>query len=326
MTRSILHRKARGATLAGCGIAAMLLATGAAAADGSAGCATAQSPRAGTQHIQMMVDGVERTALLHVPASYTHGRATPLVLDLQASGITPEVELAVTRFDKAAEKAGFIVALPAAEMPFESGGATWNVPVADEGPDDVGFVAALLDRLEESHCIDRDRVYAAGFSGGARFASELACRMPDRLAAISAVGGIRTPDPRTCAPGAERVAVLAIHSVDDPVNVYDGDPATSPPYWTHGVDAAMAGWAERLGCAGAVEATTVVETVERRDYGGCGTAGALTLYALRGSGHTWPGSSFAFPEHLGATETRIDATALSLDWFGQHRRARRSES
>ena len=148
------------------------------------------------------------------------------------------------------------------------------------------------------------------------------CRMPDRLAAISAVGGIRAPDPRrqACTPSASTIAVLAIHSVDDPVNVYDGDPATSPAYWMHGVEDAMAGWAEHLGCVG-IETMAVTQNVERREYRGCGTPGALTLNALRGSGHTWPGSSFAFPDYLGATEVNIDATVLSLDWFERHRRA-----
>ena len=328
MFEADLHRQVRRATLAGCGIAAVMLATAASAGEaGSAGCAAAHRPASGTAWVQVNVGESERTALVHVPASYTHGRATPLIPDLQASGITPENQLAITRFDEAAEKAGFIVALPAAEMPFEGGGATWNVPVQEDGPDDLGFIEALIDRLEETYCVDRDRIYAAGFSGGARLASALACRMPDRLAAISAVGGIRAPDPRrqACTPSATTIAVLAIHSVDDPVNVYYGDPATTPAYWMHGVEDAMAGWAEHLGCGG-IETMAVTQNVERREYRGCGTTGALTLYALRGSGHTWPGSSFAFPDYLGATEANIDATVLSLDWFERHRRAGNSGS
>ena len=88
----------------------------------------------------------------------------------------------------------------------------------------------------------------------------------------------------------------------------------------HSVEDAMAGWVEHLGCGG-IETMAVTQNVERREYQGCGTMGALTLYALRGSGHTWPGSSFAFPDYLGSTEANIDATVLSLDWFERHRRA-----
>ena len=133
------------------------------------------------------------------------------------------------------------------------------------------------------------------------------------------------PRRQACTPSASTIAVLAIHSVDDPENVYDGDPATSPAYWMHCVEDAMAGWAEHLGCGG-IETMAVTQNVERREYRGCGTTGALTLYALRGSGHTWPGSSFAFPDYLGATEANIDATVLSLDWFERHRRAGNSGS
>jgi len=35
------------------------------------------------------------------------------------------------------------------------------------GIDDVGFMAAILDRLEANLCVDRRRVYAAGMSNGA---------------------------------------------------------------------------------------------------------------------------------------------------------------
>ena len=100
---------------------------------------------------------------------------------------------------------------------------------------------------------------------------------------------------------------------------------TRPANWMHSVEDAMAGWAEHLGCGG-IETMAVTQNAERREYRGCGTTGALALYALRGSGHTWPGSSFAFPDYLGATEANIDATVLSLDWFERHRRAGNSGS
>lgn len=283
-------------------------------------CSAARSSPSGHHSLRLEMDGMTRDVALVVPRSYDGTLPVPLVLDLHASSITPEVELAVTRLDAAAEEQGFLLALPHAVRPFEKGGTTWNLPRDRAWPDDVAFIGAVIDTLEESYCIDADRIYATGYSGGARLASELACRMSDRIAAISAIGGLRGPEPG-CPPAAGSVAVLGIHGLADPVNPYDGDPARSPEYWDHGVREAVERWSARLGCDAALEAS-VAGGVTRLDLTGC--AGALTLYSLEALGHTWPGSPFAFPDYTGATDTSIDATQLTLDWFARHPRRRSS--
>jgi polyhydroxybutyrate depolymerase len=226
------------------------------------------------------------------------------------------VELAITRLDEAAENAGFLVALPLAIRPYAHGGTTWNVPHDPEWPDDVDFVATVIDALEASLCIDAARIYATGYSGGARLASALACRLPGRIAAISAVAGLRGPEP-DCPPAADPVPVLAFHGLADPVNPYDGDPDASPAYWTHGIPEAVDRWRGWLGCSGSVE-TGDGEGVTRLDVSACDGRPALRLYTLEAAGHTWPGSPFAFPDYTGAPDASLDATALTLEWFALH--------
>ena len=41
--------------------------------------------------------------------------------------------------------------------------------------DDLGFIARMLDRLEEELCLDLDRVYATGMSNGGMFVHRLGC-------------------------------------------------------------------------------------------------------------------------------------------------------
>ncbi|MCP4692453.1 MAG: hypothetical protein GY859_30695 [Desulfobacterales bacterium] len=50
-------------------------------------------------------------------------------------------------------------------------------------PDDVEFVSRLIDEVRGMVCIDKKRIYAAGFSGGGRMASRLGCSLSDRIAA-----------------------------------------------------------------------------------------------------------------------------------------------
>jgi polyhydroxybutyrate depolymerase len=271
----------------------------------------------GMHRIEVDVDGDIRTALVHLPASRERVASLPVVIDLHASGITPEIEAQVTGMVDAADSFGFLVALPEARTPFPSGGTTWNVPDSGDGDNEVAFIEALLDRLETSFCIDRDRVFATGFSGGARLASHLACRIPAQFSAIGVVGGLRAParDLENCASSDPSVRVLAFHSEDDPVNPFHGETDAAPAYWSHGVDDAFSWWARRLGC-GSTEKSEIGARITQISASQCAEGAALSLYVLAETGHTWPGSAFPFPEGLGATERELDATAIILDWFG----------
>ncbi|MFO7550926.1 MAG: hypothetical protein R6W80_05940, partial [Haliea sp.] len=212
-----------------------------------------------------------------------------------------------------AEAAGMIVALPHARTPFFRGGYTWSW--SEDGLDDVAFVDRVIDHLAGSLCIDTDKIYVSGFSGGARLASELACRLSDRIAAVSVVGGLRSPDSPDCAGAAGSYPpIRAIHSVDDPVNPYHWSPETSPHYWTQGVEQAAADWAERMQCAALNESGTG-GALARRRYQDCSNGAGLELLILRGSGHTWPGSRYQFPPQLGSTDMTFSATELSIEWF-----------
>lgn len=281
-------------------------------------CRPGQEHASGHARYALHADGRAREYQLYVPEEYDGRDPWPVVLDLHASGIEPATELAITGSDRAAARRRFLLVAPRGDTPFPKGGRTWNVPPRPDGPDDVAYVAHVLDDVARRVCIDPDRVYAMGFSGGARLASELACRIPERIAAVSAVGGNRHPG--ACA-GGPAVPILAFHSVDDPVNPYVVRPGESPAYWTHGTDEAVERWARANGCGAATETRIDARTV-RIDFAPC-TGAPVTLYRLSGEGHTWPGSTFAFPNYLGAMDSALDATALSFDFFAAQRAGRR---
>lgn len=323
MTDSIRRKalKAAGAVALLAGLAVSSPDGRVSASPTSENCQPSRPHAAGLTEHRVEVDGRTRIFMLHVPRSYTGEAAIPLVFDLQASGISPAVELQVTGMDRAADETGFVVVLPQAAMAFPGGGTTWNVPFKDGEVDDVGFVEKVLETVGERLCIDTARVYAAGFSGGARFASELACKLPNRFAAISAVAGLRHPHEHesACRAGAPAVPIIAFHSTDDPVNSFEHDPERSPPYWTYGVEEAVSRWSGLMKCSPPTE-EQLAETVRRLSYGDCRDGAHIEFYRLSDSGHTWPGSSFAFPEHLGQTDRTLDATSLTVQFFERFRR------
>ena len=52
-----------------------------------------------------------------------------------------------------------------------------------DGQQDLSFMGSLLDRLEASYCIDRERIFVTGHSWGGDMAAVVGCFMGDRIRA-----------------------------------------------------------------------------------------------------------------------------------------------
>ncbi len=271
-------------------------------------CDKPQAP--GTVAHTLRSGNLDREFLMVVPERYDGTTPLPTVLAFHGSGSGPEEQLALSGLAAAAEERGLLVLAPRATAPWPSGGTTWNVPPEPEQPDDVEFVTALIGEAAQYVCLDSARVYASGFSGGARLSSQLGCDLADRIAAIGAVGGLRHP--AQCAP-ARPVPIVAFHGTADPINPYPGG---GPAYRGHGVEDALQSWAEqRTQEPRSQEALT--ETVTLIRYGD--DEADLLLYRLERVGHVWPGTSLELPvERLGPMSGEIDATRIMLDFFRRY--------
>lgn len=227
----------------------------------------------GTSEHTLESGGVQRRLLVRVPAQ-RGSAALPLVFNLHGSGGSPEGQLAESGLAGFADARGFVLVAP------EGVGNRWNVPPDPSKPDDVRFIADALELVAGLVCVDRRRVFATGFSGGARMSSQLACDLSSRIAAVAAIGGVRFPGP--CSD-ARPFPIIAFHGTGDDVNPYDGG---GQPYWQTGVEPAIEGWARHNAC-GARRQALVAEGVDLIDYASCTD---VVLYRIAGFGHRWPGS------------------------------------
>jgi len=109
---------------------------------------------------------------LYLPSNYTPDRKWPILyaLDPGARGKTP-----VERFKEAAEKYGWILAGSnnSRNGPWRRAADAWS---------------AMTKDTQQRFSIDDDRVYATGFSGGARVALQIAQLCQDCLAGVIASG------------------------------------------------------------------------------------------------------------------------------------------
>jgi polyhydroxybutyrate depolymerase len=223
-------------------------------------------------------DGV-RTAAVRVPAAAT-GHAAPLLVALHGGGDTGAQMEASSGLGRIADAAGFLVAFPDATGVHRY----WNL---DErhGPDDVGFVAALVDRVAARACVDPHRIFAAGLSNGGGMAARLACALSGRIAGVVVVAGTVAHVPE-CGPG-RPVSVLEIHGSADPHVPYTGDPETG----AGAIRDWLADWATRDRCPGAPTHRTIARTVLGLEWDHCADGTRVAHLELLGGGHEWPGST-----------------------------------
>jgi polyhydroxybutyrate depolymerase len=209
--------------------------------------------------------------------------------------------------DALADREGFVVAYPQAAIP-KGDGFEWRLPdqpLADGSPapagapDDVAFIADAIATIRRSHRIDARRIYVTGWSGGARMASELGCRLADVVAAIAPVAGLRFP--AQC-KATRPMPVIAFHGLADRVNPYAGGGRAS---WTYGVEEAARRWAAHDGCA---------------RLEGCAL---VRLRTIERAGHVWPGAPPLPPElagFLGPETNAVDASTEMWRFFVAHHR------
>ena len=139
------------------------------------------------------------------------GPASPVLLAFHGYSSSAGRLMASSGLATHAADAGFTTVFP------EGTGSPprWAIPGSIDGPDDAAFVAAVLTDLRRLGCGDTTRTFAAGFSNGAAFASQLACRWPNRFAGIALVGGAGFAPP--CASGRvpTSVPVVLVHGAND---------------------------------------------------------------------------------------------------------------
>jgi len=241
--------------------------------------------------------GVERTVLgrpfcVHAPAR--NRPKLPVVLLLHGYSSNGESQSRYMDLDAAVDRRGFILVKPNGTVNAQ-GSRYWNTfrHLSATGPDDVGYLAAILDDVVKAFDADPSRLYAVGHSNGAFMANRLACQLSHRIAAIvSLAGAVETA---ACHPG-EPVSVLTVHGTQDPLIRYEGGTLLAASYPSAG--ATLDFWGKADGCQAARKpgsplrlvcnaADTTVTT-----FAGCPPGIAVEHWRLEGVRHV---PNFALP-------------------------------
>jgi polyhydroxybutyrate depolymerase len=284
----------------------------------------------GRDYAPAMVHGrLKRTYIVHVPKTYDRQRSRPMVLVLHGGGGDGRKVAQLTRFSRMADEAGFIVVYPnAVNGHWNDGRDVRRFRSQREDVDDVGFLAALIDRLVQDLNADSARVYVSGMSNGAMMCHRLACERAEKIAAIASVAGT-LPDNLlgSCRP-ARPVSVLLINGTADPVVPYSGGGvglAAKRGRVASALETAEF-WAQADSCQPKPETLPVIDTdttdgtrVRSVHWTGGRDGSEVILHTVEGGGHTWPGGA-ARARLFGRTARDINATEVIWQFFERHTR------
>ncbi len=259
-------------------------------------------------------DGLTRSYRLYVPASYNANTAVPLVFNLHGYTSNAQQQEVYGDFRGIADTANFILVHPDGTLD-GSGARFWNAFGAAGGVDDVGFISALIDKINEDYNIDLNRVYSCGMSNGGFMSYRLACELGDRITAIASVTGTMAINaPAACNPY-KPTPIMQIHGTADPTVPYNGNAAMTA------IETVVDFWVDQNNCNStpiftAVPNTNTTDmcTAEHYLYTNGSNGSTVEFFKIIGGGHTWPNA----PITIGVTNRDIDASIEIWRFFSQY--------
>jgi polyhydroxybutyrate depolymerase len=290
-----------------------------------AGCAAARPLRAAPTDptLTITVNGLVRFYVQHLPAPMPSG-PVPVILAFHGGGGDGAGMASLTGLDALADRDGFIAVYPnGIDRHWNDGRRTIKNKV-----DDVGFISALLDRLEQLYPVDAGRIYATGISNGGMFTERLGCQLAGRIVAIAPVEGSMPADIAPTCQSAQPVTVLQIGGTADPIMPYDGGAVADFGGLGEGgvvlsVDRTMALWRSLDACAPPGPATRLPPIAPADDTvvfetnaAPCSAGADVTLLSILGGGHTWPDGPQYLPKFIiGRVSHQLDASSAIAGFF-----------
>jgi polyhydroxybutyrate depolymerase len=261
---------------------------------------------------------VERSYLLHLPASRGAGQPVPLLLVFHGAGGEGAGIASHTGLTGPATARGYAVVYP------DGVKRRWNDGRGmSTGQDDVEFIRILLDSLSHELPVDPNRIYATGISNGAGLAYRLACDLPGIFAAIAPVAGAAATAIEERCEATRPVSVISFQGTRDRLMPYEGGNVAIRRGRVLSAQRSAALFAKVNGCTPTPAVTPEPDTVRdgtrvlRLAYGGCREGREVVLYTIEGGGHTWPGGP-PVGRLVGRVSRDLDATRTMLDFFDRH--------
>jgi polyhydroxybutyrate depolymerase len=279
----------------------------------------------GEVRCRIPVGEVDREVLIHLPPGQDPGQPKPVVFSFHGRLGNAQQHAELTQWPQKGEKEGFIVVHP------EGHEASWNAggccgKAQEEEAKDVELVTAILAALTQNAGVDEGRVYATGFSNGARMTYRLACQMSEVFAAVAPVGGTLSnlnmetgEELWPCNPG-NAISLMHIHGTDDTCNPFEGGDGKDTKN-NRSVDDMASIFENKNGCNEQDKTVDEVGDTTCVRWNDCAAGGAILEFCdVNGGGHIYPGGEpyVGWKTCGGEWIDDINATDRIWDFFQDH--------
>jgi len=223
-----------------------------------------------SQNMTLQVAGVSRKYILYAPTGL--GSNPPLVYVIHGFNMSGQQEVGLTRMNAVADREKFLVVYPDA-LPDGSNQQSWDMA----GANDYAFILAIIDAVDAKYKIDKNRIYASGFSQGGFFSFQLGCRYADIFAAIAPVSGLLNG---TCSPKRPVPMIFTF--------------GTNEGFDVNGFITSGDTWIKLNGCSTTptvvkpYPSTNANSVVTRSTYSSCKEGADVVVQSVAGGTHEWP--------------------------------------
>ena len=228
--------------------------------------------------------GMSREYILHLPEALPE--EAPLVLFLHGYGGSARA-YSWLGMKQQADALGFAVVFPQGS-PDKDGATHWNAQLDISSTDDIDFLTALAQDLQQEHDLDPQRTYTSGISNGGFMSYALVCQAPEVFHAAGSVIGTMSGETWESCPAAP-VPILQISGTEDDIVPIDGsmDPEGG---WGGApeMSAIMAHWVSTNGCTDSVSINVDDDDTTATQYTDCDSGDEVRYFEVEGMGHSLP--------------------------------------
>jgi len=268
---------------------------------------------------EIMVDNISRSFVIYIPDGANATQKLPVLISLHGRFGTGAQMMTFADFRPIADREKFVIVCP------DGIGKSWNAglktPANRKGINDVKFIDQLITYMLNTYHGDAQRVYVTGMSNGGFLSSRLACELPDRVAAIAAVGA--SMDKYQDYHPTKAIPVMYIQGTKDPLVPFDG---VAKRGGGRGVIYSHADilklWTDADGCSPAPAVTNLPDSsddgtsVIKEEYTNLKTGVKVVGYTITDGGHTWPGGTQYLPKlMIGPVSHNMNACEVIWDFF-----------
>lgn len=243
--------------------------------------------------IDFEVNGTARTYLYYAPENLVAD--APLLFAFHGWTGTSNAIMQYSGLNDLADENGFAVCYPQGLLD-NQGNTHWNSGLTISSVDDLEFIVALAEYLQEENNLSADCTFSCGYSNGGFMGYHMACEYPGLFRGIVSVNGTMSAADWTSCDPSEPTAIMEIHGTADDEVPYSGMPDIGGGWGPSGSSPAIIDfWVEENQCAVSEsydidditdEDGTTTDVVKHSD----GINGnQVWFYTVNGGPHDWPG-------------------------------------